>query len=432
MRPNASLSIKLPTILLRCYENVFVNNPGKSAMPVLYWNMKSPIAALLVLLCFLQWNCTARKQHATTSVKNEAANTLRQQILAEAAWAMQQQPVTITNETSPRSAGGKHDFFSEADYFWPDPKNPDGPYVNRDGMTNPDNFVAHRKAMIRLSKVIAALASAYQLTHDEQYVAHAIKHLRAWFIDADTYMNPNLQFSQAVKGLFTGRNYGIIDTIHLMEVAQGVIVMENAAVFDKQTLEGVKLWFHRYNEWLNTSKMGLDEKRTKNNHSTCWAMQVASFAKLSGDQAWLDTCINLYKTVLLPNQMGLDGSFPLELARTKPYGYSLFNLDALAALCQILSNGKNDLWTFALADGRSVKKAIDYLYPFVADKSKWPLKPDVMYWNDWPVAHPFLLFGANRFGVQPWLDTWKQLDHDPWVEEVIRNLPIRHPLLWIQ
>ena len=129
--------------------------------------------------------------------------------------------------------------------------------------------------------------------------------------------------------------------------------------------------------------------------------------------------------------MGIDGSFPLELARTKPYGYSLFNLDAMATLCQILSTNKNDLWNFSLPDGRCVKKAIEYLYPFVADKSKWAFKPDVMYWNDWPVAHPFLLFGANRFNVQQWLNTWKQLDHDPKVEEVIRNLPIRHPLLWI-
>jgi hypothetical protein len=394
--------------------------------------MKASIACLFLLACLLQLNCSSSKQYRNNAVSNEALTTLRQQVLAEAAWAMQQEPVTVTNETSSRSAGGKHDFFSEADYFWPDPKNPDGPYINRDGMTNPANFVAHRKAMIRLSKIIGALASAYQLNRDEQYVAQAVKHLRAWFVNTETYMNPNLQFSQAVKGLFTGRNYGIIDTIHLMEVAQGVLVMENAGAFDKETLAGVKLWFHRYNEWLNTSKMGLDEKRTKNNHSTCWAMQVASFAKLCGDQAWIDTCINLYKTVLLPNQMGADGSFPLELARTKPYGYSLFNLDAMATLCQIISKpGQQDLWSFQLPDGRSIEKAIRYLYPFVANKPSWTYKPDVMYWNDWPVAHPFLLFGANRFGVKEWLETWKKLEHDPQVEEVIRNLPVRHPLLWM-
>ena len=153
-------------------------------------------------------------------VEKEATAILKKQILAEADWAMQQKPVTITASFSARSAGGKHDFFSEADYFWPDPKNSDGPYINRDGETNPANFVEHRKAMIRFSEIIGALASAYKITGDQKYVKQAIIHLKAWFIDPETLMNPDLQFAQAVKGKFTGRNYGIIDSIHLMEVAQ--------------------------------------------------------------------------------------------------------------------------------------------------------------------------------------------------------------------
>jgi hypothetical protein len=177
--------------------------------------------------------------------------------------------------------------------------------------------------------------------------------------------------------------------------------------------------------------MGLDEKNTKNNHSTCWAMQVASFAKLCGDQALLDSCSQLYKTVLLPRQMGVDGSFPLEVVRTKPYGYSIFNLDAMATLCQIVSTPSDNLWLYETADGKSIKKGISYLYPFVADKTKWTAKPDVMYWNDWPVAQPFLFFGANVYGNNEWFATWQKLDHQPQVEEVIRNLPIRHPLIWL-
>jgi hypothetical protein len=145
----------------------------------------------------------------------------------------------------------------------------------------------------------------------------------------------------------------------------------------------------------------------------------------------LDTCRNLYKYTILPNQMGVDGSFPLELARTKPYGYSLFNLDAMAALCQIASDDRHDLWKYTTPDGKSIGKAIEYLYPFVKDKSAWTYKPDVMYWNDWPVAHPFLFFGALHFGKPAWLETWKMLEHDPKVDEVIRNLPLRHPLIWI-
>ena len=235
-----------------------------------------------------------------TDLKKQAEALLKKQILGEAAWAMQQKPITVTASSSPRSAGGKHDFFSEADYFWPDPKNPEGPYFNRDGLTNPDNFLAHRKAMVRFSKIIGALASAYKVTGDEKYVKQAVKHFQAWFINSETLMNPNLLFAQAVKGKFTGRNYGIIDTIHLMEVAQGALVMEKAKAFDQHTIMGVKKWFADYTLWLNTSKPGIQEKTVKNNHATCWAMQVASFAKLCGNENMLDSLPVSYTHLTLP------------------------------------------------------------------------------------------------------------------------------------
>ncbi|SFG83239.1 alginate lyase family protein [Pedobacter insulae] len=368
---------------------------------------------------------------AQEAIKKQAVAILKNQILTEAAWAMKQAPITVTAESSPLSTGGKHDFFSQGDYFWPNPANPTGPYINRDGQSNPNNFVAHRKAMIRFSTIIGALASAYQLTGDEKYVKRSLVHIRAWFVDAETLMNPDLSFAQAVIGSATGRSWGIIDTIHLMEVAQGIIVMQKAKSFDSSILLATKKWFSDYILWLNTSKNGVAEKLAKNNHSTCWVMQVASFAKLCDDQPMLDSLRWRYKNVLLPRQMAVDGSFPLELVRTKPYGYSIFNLDAMTMICQILSVKNDNLWDFETADGKSIKKGITYLHPFIADKSKWTLKPDVMFWENWPVAQPFLLFGANTFKHQNWFDTWKELELKPTNEEVIRNLPIRHGLIWM-
>lgn len=363
--------------------------------------------------------------------KAQAVTALKDQILTEANWALKQQPITVTASTSPYSSGGKHDFFSEGDYWWPNPQNPNGPYVTRDGETNPSNFVAHRKAMIRFSEIIGALASAYQITGDEKYVKHALAHLKAWFVNQETLMNPNLAYAQAVRNLYTGRSWGIIDSIHLMEVAQGVMVMQKAKSFNKNDLQVIKKWFADYILWLNTSKNGIAEKNAKNNHGTTWGMQVASFAKLVNDQPMLDSLRMRYKTIYLPNQMAADGSFPLELARTKPYGYAIFNLDAMVMLCQLLSTPTDNLWTYQTTDGKSIKKGIDYLYPYIVDKSKWPLKPDVMYWEYWPVAQPFLFFGANYFGQQTWFDTWKSLDLKPTNEEVVRNLPIRHPIIWL-
>ena len=359
-------------------------------------------------------------------------NSLRPMVMKEAVAAMKEAPVTVTASHSPRSAGGRHDFFSEADYFWPNPISPDSPYINRDGQTNPGNFNDHRVAMIRLSRVVGALASAWMLTHDDRYVLQALKHCRAWFVDTATMMNPDLQYSQAIKGRVTGRNYGIIDTIHLMEVVQGLEAMEASQAMDAGLLARIRGWFARYLRWLTTHPYGVQEMNTLNNHSTCWVEQVAAFARFTGNDSLMNFCRERYKTVLLPNQMAADGSFPLELTRTKPYGYSLFNLDAMATICQILSTPGDDLWHFTTPDGRSIQKGIEYLYPFIADKGKWPYAHDIMYWDQWPVAPPALVFGAEAFGRKDWLETWVRLDHQPENAEVIRNLPVRHPLIWME
>jgi len=364
-------------------------------------------------------------------VKQQVTATLKADILKEAAWALKQEPVTVTAETCPRSSGGKHDFYSEGDYWWPNPQDPNGPYIQKDGLTNPQNFVTHRLAMIRFSRIIGALASAYQITGDKKYVKQALWHLKAWFINPETMMNPNLQYAQAIKGVATGRGIGIIDTIQLMEVAQGLEAMQNSPLIDQQTLKGIKGWFSQYITWLTTHPYGKDEMNAKNNHGTCWAMQTACFAKFTGNKEVMDFCRNRFKEVLLPSQIAADGSFPLELKRTKPYGYSIFNLDAMTTLCQVLSDKNDNLWTYQTPDGRSIKKGIEFLYPFLKDKNTWPYAHDVMHWESWPVAQPSLVFGAAAYGNADWLNTWKKLDHAPTDEEIIRNLPVRHPLIWL-
>lgn len=367
---------------------------------------------------------------AGVSVKDVEA-TLRPYILKEAAWALSQQPITVTTETSPRSVGGKHDFYSEGDYWWPDAANLNGPYVQKDGLSNPQNFTAHRLAMIRFSRIVGALASAYKITRNDNYVKQALLHIRAWFANSETLMNPNLQYAQAIKGVATGRGIGIIDAIQLMEVVQGIIAMENSAAMNKQTLIATKAWFTQYLNWLTTHQYGKDEMNAENNHGTCWVMQVACFARFTGNNSLLAFCKARYKEVLLPSQMAADGSFPLELKRTKPYGYSIFNLDAMAAICSILSTPDDNLWDYETPDGRSIKRGMEFLYPYLKEKPRWPYPRDVMYWDNWPVAAPSLIFGAMAFQNEDWLTTWQKLDHDPQEPEVIRNLPVRHPLIWL-
>lgn len=392
-----------------------------------YCSMKK---LFFIAIFFSFINC--QEGYCINTKEDEIVKVLKQQIIQKANAALQLKPITVTASHSARSAGGLHDFYSEGDYWWPDSTNLNGPYIQRDGMSNPDNFTDHRKAMIRFSQVIGSLASAYKITQNEKYVTHALIHLNAWFVDKSTLMNPSLLYAQAIKGKVTGRGVGIIDMIQMMEVAQGVLVMQNSTSFNKSSLITIKKWFADYLQWVTTHPYGIEERDAKNNHGTCWVMQVAVFAKLVENQHLLDYCTDRYKKVLLPNQMDLNGSFPLELKRTKPYGYSLFNLDAMATICQTLSSKTNQLWDFTLSDNRSLTKGIDFIFPYVQNKSSWTYPQDVMYWKDWPIAHPFLVFGYVHNKNKEWFEVWKQLDHDPQTEEVIRNLPVRNPIIWIE
>jgi hypothetical protein len=364
---------------------------------------------------------------ARASAKSDLAAIERDRVLKAANRYLSEQPVTITASSSPRSAGGKHDFFSEADYWWPDPQNPAGPYIQRDGMSNPDNFVEHRRVMVRLSLIVPALAAAYKLTGKREYSVHAARHLRAWFVEDATRMNPNLQYAQAIHGRVTGRGTGIIDTLHLAEVARAVRQLDLAT----SDLKGVQGWFASYIAWMTTHPYGIAERDAKNNHGTCWVAQVAAFSQLTGDAALLKYCRDRFKTVLIPNQEAPDGSFPEELRRTKPYGYSIFNLDAMAIVAQTLTVPEDNLWRWQLPDGRGMARAIAYLFPYLLDKKKWPSAPDVMYDKYWPVRQPSLLFAGLALDKPEYLALWRKLEPDPTEEEVIRNFPVRQPLLWV-
>lgn len=354
----------------------------------------------------------------------------RQRILAAAERYLHEPPVTITAFSCPRSAGGPHDYFSEGDYWWPDPQNPSGRYVRRDGISNPDNFTAHRHALIRLSLQVPALTAAWLLTRDARYAAHAAKHLRAWFLDPATLMHPNLQYAQAIHGVTTGRGTGIIDTIHLVEVVRSIPFLEDSGALSRPEVRGLRGWFDGYMHWMTTSKNGQEERDAKNNHGTCWLMQVSEFAAFTSNRELSEFSRTRFKAVLVPQQIAANGSFPLELSRTKPYGYCLFNLDVMATVCQILSTPDDNLFSYALPDGQGFATAMAFMFPFIADKKSWPYARDVEYFDNWPVRQPSLLFAGIALSKPEYFAVWSRLDPDPTVEEIIRNYPIRQPLLW--
>jgi len=377
--------------------------------------------------------CCSLTGIATAATPIDLPGIERGRTLKVANKALGLEPITITKFQAALSEGGPNDFYSNGDYWWPDPAKPGGlPYVQRDGQSNPNNFVQHRQCIAQLRDAVAALGAAYKLTGDNRYAAKAVELLRVFFLDPGTRMNPNLQYAQAIPGVAPGRGTGIIDTLHLIEVPPAIECLQKSPAFPADVLSGLKRWFRDYADWMTASKNGREEAAANNNHSVAYFLQLAVFAGFAGDQGKVAECRRQFKEVLLPKQMAPDGSFPAELKRTKPYGYSIFQLDNLATMCQVLSNPTNNLWTFELPDGRGMRKAIGFLYPYLADKSAWPRKPDVQAWEGWPARQPCLLFGGLAYGEQKYLDLWQKLPADPPLPETRRNIAITQPLLWVR
>ncbi len=229
------------------------------------------------------WSLQSSAQPHTHPPAIDVAKIDRSRILRAADRYLQEQPKTLTSVPAARSEGGPHDYFSEGDYWWPDPKNPNGPYIRRDGMSNPANFNDHRELLIRLSLQVPALTAAWLITKKTRYAATAADHLRAWFVNPDTRMNPNLQYAQAIHGITPGRGTGIIDTLHLVEVARSASWLDHSGALKSDEIDAVRRWFADYTTWMTTSKNGLEEKAAKNNHGTCWVAQVAEFARFTHD-----------------------------------------------------------------------------------------------------------------------------------------------------
>jgi len=160
-------------------------------------------------------------------------------------------------------------------------------------------------------------------------------------------------------------------------------------------------------------------------------MQAAEFARLTNNPKVTDDCRIRLRAIIIPNQIAPDGSFPEELARTKPFSYSLFNLDALAACCLILSTPSDNFWAFETSDHRGIHRAIDFMVPFIRNKATWPYKYDIEHFDELPVRQPSLLLGGLALDQPAWIALWRTLDPDPTSPEIIRNFPIRQPILWV-
>lgn len=309
------------------------------------------------------------------ALKNDpAAVVLRK--LTSAALGAGPWSVSFHRPKGVEAPAGPNDYYSEGPYWWPDPKNPGGPYIRKDGERNPARFMENRRDLGEMCEAILSLGMGAYWLEDARCAERAERVLSVWFLDPKTRMSPHLEFGQAVRGRQTGRGTGIIDTVGLIQAAQGIVLMEEAGKLEAGVAAGLRGWYRDYLAWMTTSAKGLEEKKATNNHATWWTAQAAAYATYLGDAATRRMAWDHYRRRLAPSQIRSDGSCPREEARTRSLSYSSMNLDGFAVVCWLAELDGVDLWRYCTPQGIGVEKSFYYLLPYTLRPESWN-KPQI-------------------------------------------------------
>ncbi|GJN84575.1 hypothetical protein PLIIFM63780_008136 [Purpureocillium lilacinum] len=305
-------------------------------------------------------------------------------LTAQADTWLSQGPWTVTTKKTAPPNGTVHDYASQAPYWWPNPNTADGcPYVQRDGVRNPEvDQYQDRLAVGRMFNSTYVLSLAWFYTGRDAYARHAADILRTWFLDPATAMNPNLDHAQIIPCANTGRAIGIIDfSQEYTNVLDAVAVLESgrggshgdfAPGWSRADSKAFQAWNKRFLTWLTDSPFGKDEASQSNNHGTFANMQISALALFVGDKALARTT-SLLARGFVDAQITSNGSQPQELARTRSWHYSNFNLGAHLRWALVARKVGVDVFGYKGPQGQSVLKAAGFEVPAaVGGAAAWP------------------------------------------------------------
>jgi len=359
--------------------------------------MKKLVLAIFILMSIIGdiaaqpriWNLESLKK---ARLEN---STVKDNILKDADKLLSKKMASIVDKTKPAPSGDMHDYMSCGPYWWPDPANPTGPYIRKDGESNKDVLTQDKKNLGSLIYSVIQLSLAYNLTADEKYAVKAVDNLRIWFLNPATKMNPNVNYGQTIFGHLKGkgRGAGMIETYRFVELLDGVELLKKSPALSKTDLQDLKNWFTEYLNWMITSEVGNQEYKAKNNHGTAFDVQLTRVALFVGREDIARKYINDFAERRIFNQIEPDGKQPAELARTKALHYSAFNITHLLDMCLIAKTLDIDLLKAKSTDGRSIMKAIEFMAQYAGKpQSQFPYSQI----NEWDADRKLLIFQLYR------------------------------------
>ena len=318
----------------------------------------------------------------------------------------------IAEMPGPGSPGGKQDYFST------------------------EGFGSHREALRTMCVRVAALAGAYGVTREDRFAAAAARVLRVWMCGEKTRMTPHLRYARVEAGAMdTGTPEGVIEGVYLAEVAVAIPFLAASPALTDDDLAGIKRWFTEYLAWLTVEedsgpRIAALARDRRDHHASSWMLQAVAAARCVKDDTAMGALRHRFERVLIRAQMVASGNFPAEIVTPNPYRNSLWNLDMLAGVCELLSSSFENVWEYELQDGPGMRAAIAYHFQYIAHREKWPYPADASHFLELPLRRPALLFAARAYTRPEYADLWKTLPSDP-PEALAESFPIRQPYLWV-
>jgi hypothetical protein len=334
---------------------------------------------------------------------------LRKQMRAAATAALGRGPFSVVDKTTLPPSGNRHDYWHPAPYHWPHPiPIPGLAYVRRDGRRVPGTLLYEplseqydRTRLQRLFDDTSVLALASVESGDKKFAAHGARLIRHWFLDSATAMNSHLEYAQFRKGLDRkhGNGQGIIEFKDMYYFLDAVRIIESSGALNEHECREFKTWLARYLDWLVESPQGRRERLVKNNHGTCYDLQVASIALFLGEDALLRRTF-MDSRFRIIEQIDAAGRQPHEMERPLTAHYCCFNLQSWINLAEIGTAAGEDLWSIEGPRGQSLKKAMLWLLRYMG--TAWPFKQIDTFDHErfFPIYHAY----CKHFGQPPDID----------------------------
>ncbi len=178
----------------------------------------------------------AQLQKIKSQIKRDSYAPAYRKLLREAEGELGKKPYSVTQKAGVAPSGDKHDYVSLSRYWWPNPDTPDRlPYIYKDGQSNPELNEYDRNTLGNMARSVSTLSLAYYYSGQEKYAQKAVEMLRAWFLDADTRMNPHLEYAQFIPGRNNskGRPEGLIDSYSYVEMLNSLPLLQGSKSYTR-------------------------------------------------------------------------------------------------------------------------------------------------------------------------------------------------------